>query len=118
MNYSLRNAEPVWIEKRSVRLHTGDDVGAFVAADMEGQTEAARLRLGSAILAEMTGRAAAHMPLAELCAVLQDLDPLYGKLTRGVIRARIERFFSDDVKLGDGQVLHLTPGEKRMVVLR
>lgn len=117
MNMALRNSDPVWLEKRTVLLPTGDEVGAFVPADMHITTTTNRTRMADRLLEEMTARGVASLSIAEAAAILQDMDPLYSKLTAKQVRVRLEAFFAEDAALTGGGALRLTPGEKRMIVL-
>lgn len=117
MNLSLKSGEPAWLEKRTVLLPNGDEVGALLPADMSLRAEANRGVLARSLLAEMNARGVASMGLAEVTAIVKDLDPIYSKLTTAAVRTRLERFFMDDVPLGDGSALRLTPGKNRMVVV-
>ena len=116
MNMALRSSEPVWIEKRTVLLPTGDEVGAFVPADMRAATAMNRRQMADRLFHEMQGRGAASLPLGEVVAILRDADPIYSKLTAAVARARLEAFFVEDADLTGGGLLRLTPGEKRMLI--
>jgi hypothetical protein len=117
MNMALRSGEPTWLEKRTVLLPTGDEVGAFVPADMTARTEGNRVVMAGRLLDEMNARGVASMSIAETAAILQDMDPLYSKLTARQVRVRLEAFFAEDAALPGGGALRLTPGEKRMIVL-
>ena len=117
MNLALKSGEPVWLEKHTILLPNGDEVGALGPADMAGRIEANRGVLADSLYAEMVSRGAASMSLREATAILQDMDPIYGKLTATQVRTRMERFFMDDAPLSNGGALRLTPGEKRMIVL-
>ncbi|MCC7048465.1 MAG: bifunctional DNA primase/polymerase, partial [Alphaproteobacteria bacterium] len=92
MNMALRSSEPVWIEKRTILLPTGDEVGAFVAADMRAATETNRAQMAHRLLQERDGRGLASRSLAEGAAILQDMDPLYSKRTARQVRVRLEAF--------------------------
>ena len=117
MNLSLRSSEPAWMEKRTVLLPNGDEVGALLPADMTLRAEANREVLARSLLAEMNSRGVASLSLAEAVAILQDMDPIYSKLTRAQVKARMERFFSEDAPLGGGEALRLTPGSDRRIVM-
>lgn len=117
MNLALKSDAPVWLEKHTVLLPNGDEVGALAPADMAGRIEGNRTTLADSLYAEMMARGVGSMALREAAAILQDMDPIYGKLTAGQVRARLERFFIEDVPLTRGGALKLTPGEKRMIVL-
>ena len=117
MNLSLKSGEPAWLEKRTVLLPNGDEVGALLPADMSLRAEANRSVLARSLVAEMNARGVASMGLAEVTAIVKDLDPIYSKLTTAAVRTRLERFFMDDVPLGDGSALHLTPGKNRMITV-
>lgn len=115
MNMALRSGEPVWIAKRTVLLPNGDEVGAFVPADMSAATEANRQQMAHRLHLEMESRGLASMSLTEAAAILQDMDPLYSKLTARQVKVRLEAFFAEDAALPGGGALRLTPGEKRMI---
>lgn len=117
MNLALKSDAPVWLEKHTVLLPNGDEVGALAPADMAGRIEGNRTTLADSLYAEMMARGVGSMALREAAAILQDMDPIYGKLTAGQVKARLERFFIEDVPLTRGGALKLTPGEKRMIVL-
>lgn len=115
MNMALRSGEPVWIEKRTILLPTGDEVGAFMPANMRAATETNRAQMAHRLLQEMEARGLASLSLVEGAAILQDMDPLYSKLTARQVRVRLEAFFAEDAALPGGGALRLTPGEKRMI---
>ena len=117
MNLSLKSGEPAWLEKRTVLLPNGDEVGALLPADMSLRAEANRSVLARSLVAEMNARGVASMGLAEVTAIVKDLDPIYSKLTTAAVRTRLERFFMDDVPLGGGSALRLTPGKNRMITV-
>jgi hypothetical protein len=117
MNMALRSGEPVWIAKQTVLLPTGDEVGAFVPANMAEATAAGRNRLVSVLRTHMDTNGLASLPIAQMVAVVQDADPIYAKMTARQVRVRLETFFAEDVAVPDGGALRLTLGEKRMLTL-
>lgn len=118
MNLSLKRVDhPLWMEKRTVKLATGDEVGVLVKADLTAQAAVSRRRMARSIYEEMVGRGTASLPLTEAAEIMRDLDPLYSKVTKAVAQARLERFFIEDAEVGDGHVLRLTPGAKRLITI-
>lgn len=118
MNMALRSGEPVWIEKRTVLLPTGDEVGAFMPANIHALAASGVGRMVEILFGQMEARGVASLSVAEAVAIMADMDPLYGKLTARQGKARLESFFVEDAPLKGGGVLHLTPGDKRMLVLK
>jgi hypothetical protein len=116
MNMALRSGEPVWLEKKTVLLPTGDEVGAFMPANIHATRELNRAQLAERLWAEMTARGVASVTAAEGAAILQDMDPLYTKLTKTQVRVKLEAFFAEDAPLPGGGALRMTPGERRMIV--
>lgn len=117
MNMALRSSDPIWMEKKTVLLPTGDEVGAFMPANIHATRELNRAQLAERLWAEMTARGVASVTAAEGAAILQDMDPLYTKLSKTQVRVKLEAFFSEDAPLPGGGALRMTPGERRMIVL-
>lgn len=119
MNLVLRAMDrPVWMEKRTIKLATGDEVGALVPADLRNTLAVGRERLGRMFYEEMLARGTASLALGMAAEILRDNDPIYGNLTKAIVQSRLERFFTEDVEDGQGHTLHLTPGEKRTITIR
>ncbi len=118
LNRAMRSGQPAWIEKRSARLITGDDIGTFVSIDMSDRVDLVRARMADVLVAEMRREATAKISLSQAALVLQRGDPIYSVLSPAQVRSRLERFLHTPAEADDGTAVRLiVEGSSKFLVL-
>lgn len=118
MNRALVRDRATWIYKHTVKLWTGDEVGAFAEVDIEDRAQFVRQSVAATLIAEMTGLAQATLDVASAAELIRRAHALYAKLTLTVVKQRLESMFSGTPCEVDGQgLLRLEEKPKKMFVL-
>lgn len=119
VNHSLRSGAPQWIEKRSVKLLTGDIFGSFHAISMRGRNDTVREQMAEVLHAEMISAGTASITLLQAQMALSRCDPVYGQLPPAVVKGRIERFLAAPFELADGTTMSVVlEGNHKLVVFK
>jgi hypothetical protein len=103
-NLALNLAEPVWLFKDTVRLYNGDEVGVLDVVDTSELHADHRHAIANALIAEMTGQAAASMTIAEAVTAIMSGNEAWAKLPLNVVRQRIETALASPVTTPAGRV--------------
>ena len=115
MNRTVKGARPVWIEKHTVRLHTGEDVGAFAEADMGSKGHAHRERAGLIFFGHL--QATASMTLAQAVMVLREQESIYELMPISAVKQRIETMLSQPITLPTGHVIKLVRDARTSLIV-
>ena len=110
LNHGLSGGEPAWLEKVSIRLSNGEEVGAFLPAEPETDTDSLKRAMAQTIYAEMTAKGSGSVTLTEAAILLGRGDGVYTQLTQAQCKNRIERFLARGVETENGQVLTIAVG--------
>lgn len=118
MNRTLLGADATWIQKVSVDLPCGEQVGAFLPVDMKSVSDTQRSTLAESMAVEITGGGTSTMLLGIAVATAQRLDPLLAQMTAAQVRSKLDRLFGMPVTLSSGSTIRLGPigREKGLIV--
>jgi len=116
LNRALLTGDATWLERVSVNLWNGEEVGCFAPADPRDDTTAAREAMARVLEAEITGLGQGAVPIADAARMLMANDTIYGNLTTALVRSRIERLLLNPITLPGGQTVAFTQkGPVKMV---
>jgi bifunctional DNA primase/polymerase-like protein/AAA domain-containing protein len=120
MNHALLGDPPLWLEKRTVTLWNGEEVGTFAEADVQDRTENLRQHIGKILAIEMATAAKASMTIAEALNVLRRSDPIFGQVKLNDARQRLEQLMVRPIELdADSRVIELlVSGGTKVLALR
>ncbi len=120
MNHALLGDPPLWLEKRTVTLWNGEDVGTFAEADVQDRTENLRQHIGKIFAIEMTAAAKASMTIAEALSALRRTDPIFGQVKINEARQRLEQLMVRPIELdSDSRVVEMVvSGGTKVLALR
>lgn len=106
MNRTLLGAEATcWIQKLSIDLPFGEQVGAFMPIDMRSVSDAQRSNLAEALAVEITAGGTSTMTLLAAVPTVMRLDPLFEQMTAAQVRGRLQRIFGTPVALASGNTI-------------
>jgi hypothetical protein len=116
-NRTLGGEPTTWIEKASIKLPSGEDVGAFVPPKVLEGADEGRQQMARVLIAEITAAGKGAVPLAEAASMLQRADPLYAQLTPKQVQVRVEAVIGSGVEADGGRVSVQSDGRSRRVQL-
>lgn len=97
MNLTLQTGIADWLQKHTLKLPNGDEVGVLAPYNMQEKTEQTLRIWALAIAGEMIGKARASCTLNEAADFLRAADPLAGKLDIKTLRTRVKTALSDPI---------------------
>lgn len=117
--YSIASGRANWLQKVSVRLANGDDVGVLAPYDMDGTRNVTIVQWATVIAAEMVGKALATCSVPDAGEFLRAGDMLAAKLPSAVLRSRVLTALGgpDGVFTPHGNIRIVRQGNSNVVIL-
>jgi len=118
-NYALLGGPTFWLEKKTVTLWDGEEVGTLVAADIKDRTESERQRIGTVLANDMHATNRASMTITEAIAALRRNDTLWNKMKDSAARERLGVRTARPIGLDDSRVVEMVAqGGSKVLALR
>lgn len=117
MNRTLMGDQPVWVQKVSVQLPNGEEVGAFMGADMKQVSATARLTIGELIYSQQMIHGSSTIPMAHAIKLMKQMDPLCLQMSDTVIRGRLQQVFYRPIEVSSGNQIRLDTVGRTQVIL-
>jgi RecA-family ATPase len=118
-NRSLGGDEPIWLEKVSVTLINGEEVGAFVPSSIDGKADGMRDHVGDMLWKFLKlEKQSASCTVPEAISAIQRGDELYDRMLPQQVKIRLERLTVRPFTFDDGSKITLNNvNGKRLLVL-
>lgn len=98
MNLTLASAKSGWLKKVGVKLYNGDEVGVMVPYHMTAASDGQKYDLAATLEDYMVDKGAGQISVKDATQHLQEVDPLYGRLTEQAARAKVEKLLRSGVE--------------------
>lgn len=119
VQYAAANGGANWLQKVSIRLPNGDDVGVLAPYDMDGTRNVTIVQWATIIAGEMVGKALATCSIADAAAFLRAGDQLAAKIPTATLSTRVLTAIGgpDGVYTAHGHIRIVRQGNSNVVIL-